>query len=109
MWRLVHVALANIWLLVVLSASVHAQVLAPTTLGLASHDQKAADDMVQVITQKSSPKSVDKPVKAITKKRTSVTATKATRRHKQESPQSITNDSARTCAIEPLRPINPPT
>src|SRR5438874_1690119 len=109
MWRLVHVALANIWLLVVLSASVHAQVLAPTTLGLASHDQKAADDMVQVITEKSAPKSVDKPVKAITKKRTSVIATKATRRHKEESAQAITKDSARTFALEPVRPMNQPT
>ena len=109
MWRLVHVALANIWLLVVLSASVNAQVLAPTTLGLASHDQKAADDMVQVITEKSAPKSVDKPVKAITKKRTSVIATKATRRHKEESAQAITKDSARTFAMEPVRPMNQPT
>jgi hypothetical protein len=116
MWRLVHVAFASIWLLVV-SASAHAQALAPTTLGLASHDQKAADDMVQVITEKSAPKSVDKPVKAITKKQTSVIATKATRRHKEESAQavakeekrSIAKDSARTFALEPVRPMNQPT
>jgi len=109
MWRPVYVALASIWLLVVLSASAHAQALAPTTLGLASHDQKAADDMVQVITEKSAPKSVDKPVKAIIKKQTSVIATKATRRHKEESTQAITKDSPRTFAMEPVRPMNQPT
>ncbi len=109
MWRPVYVALASIWLLVVLSASVHAQALAPTTLGLASHDQKAADDMVQVITEKSARKSVDKPVKAIIKKQTSVIATKATRRHKEESDQAITKDSPRTFAMEPVRPMNQPT
>ena len=108
MWRLVHVAFASIWLLVV-SASAHAQALAPTALGLASHDQKAADDMVQVITEKSAPKSVDKPVKAITKKHTSVIATKATRRHKEEPAQASTKDSPRTFAMEPVRPMNQPT
>jgi len=117
MWRLVHVALANIWLLVVLSASVHAQALAPTTLGLASHDQKAADDMVQVITEKSARKSVDKPVKAITKKRTSVVAKKSTHPVKEEPAEAIAKDSgqqaakasARTFTMDPVRPMNQPT
>src|SRR5947207_15452986 len=68
MWRPVYVALASIWVLVVFTASAHAQALAPTTLGLASHDQKAADDMVQVITEKSAQKTADKPPKPITKK-----------------------------------------
>ena len=111
MWRLVHVAFAIIWLLVV-SASVHAQALAPTSLGMASHDQKAADDMVQVITEKSARKSVDKPAKAITKKRASVIATKATRPHKEESAQATTTttkDSPSTFAMEPVRPMNQPT
>ena len=116
MWRPVYVALASIWLLV-LSASVHAQALAPTTLGLASHDQKAADDMVQVITEKSARKSVDKPVKAITKKRTSVVAKKSTHPVKEEPAEAIAKDSgqqaakasARTFTMDPVRPMNQPT
>ena len=109
MWRPVYVALVTISILGGFSASAYAQALAPTALNLASHDQKAADDMVQVITEKSAPKSVDKPVKAITKKQTSVIATKATRRHKEESAQAIAKDSARTFAMEPVRPMNQPT
>ncbi|PYJ53703.1 MAG: hypothetical protein DME82_13285 [Verrucomicrobia bacterium] len=117
MWRLVYVALASIWVLVVFSASAHAQALAPTTLGLASHDQKAADDMVQVITEKSAPKSVDKPPKPITKKRVPVIAKKPAQSVKEEPAQtvakeekrSIAKDSARTFALEPVRPMNQPT
>ncbi len=116
MWRPVYVALASIWLLV-LSASVHAQALAPTTLGLASHDQKAADDMVQVITEKSAPKSLDKPPKPIKKKRVPVIAKKPAQSVKEEPAQtvakeekrSIAKDSARTFALEPVRPMNQPT
>jgi hypothetical protein len=117
MWRPVYVALASIWVLVVFSASAHAQALAPTTLGLASHDQKAADDMVQVITEKSAPKSVDKPPKPITKKRVPVIAKKPAQSVKEEPAQtvakeekrSIAKDSARTFALEPVRPMNQPT
>lgn len=109
MWRVVCVASLTVSLLVVFSARAHAQALAPTTLSLASHDQKAGDDMVQVITEKSAPKSVDKPVKAITKKRTSVIATKATRPHKEEPAQVTTKESSRTFAMEPVRPMNQPT
>jgi len=117
MWRPVYVALASIWVLVAFSASAHAQALAPTTLGLASHDQKAADDMVQVITEKSAPKSVDKPPKPITKKRVPVIAKKPAQSVKEEPAQtvakeekrSIAKDSARTFALEPVRPMNQPT
>ena len=117
MWRPVYVALASIWVLVVFSASAHAQALAPTTLGLASHDQKAADDMVQVITEKSAPKSLDKPPKPITKKRVPVVAKKPAQSVKEEPAQtvakeekrSIAKDSARTFALEPVRPMNQPT
>jgi len=117
MWRLVYVALASIWVLVVFSASAHAQALAPTTLGLASHDQKAADDMVQVITEKSAQKTADKPPKPITKKRVAVIAKKPAQSVKEEPAQtvakeekrSIAKDSARTFALEPVRPMNQPT
>jgi len=117
MWRLVYVALASIWVLVVFSASAHAQALAPTTLGLASHDQKAADDMVQVITEKSAQKTANKPPKPITKKRVPVIAKKPAQSVKEEPAQtvakeekrSIAKDSARTFALEPVRPMNQPT
>jgi len=117
MWRLAYVALASIWVLVVFSASAHAQALAPTTLGLASHDQKAADDMVQVITEKSAQKTADKPPKPITKKRVPVIAKKPAQSVKEEPAQtvakeekrSIAKDSARTFALEPVRPMNQPT
>ncbi len=117
MWRPVYVALASIWVLVVFSASAHAQALAPTTLGLASHDQKAADDMVQVITEKSAQKTADKPPKPITKKRVPVIAKKPAQSVKEEPAQtvakeekrSIAKDSARTFALEPVRPMNQPT
>jgi len=117
MWRPVYVALASIWVLVVFSASAHAQALAPTTLGLASHDQKAADDMVQVITEKSAQKTADKPPKPITKKRVAVIAKKPAQSVKEEPAQtvakeekrSIAKDSARTFALEPVRPMNQPT
>ena len=117
MWRLAYVALASIWVLVVFSASAHAQALAPTTLGLASHDQKVADDMVQVITEKSAQKTADKPPKPITKKRVPVIAKKPAQSVKEEPAQtvakeekrSIAKDSARTFALEPVRPMNQPT
>ena len=66
--------------------------LAPSTLDLASHDQKKADDMVQVITQKSAPSTPDKPIKAITKKRTPATSKKPTQPVKQEPAQAIAKE-----------------
>jgi hypothetical protein len=114
-------AFATASLFVISSAALRAQALAPSTLDLASHDQKNADDMVQVITQKSAPSTADKPIKAITKKRASVTSKKPAQPVKKEpaqaianeSPQTITQkpsqavakDSGRTFAMEPVRPM----
>src|SRR5882724_9730283 len=72
MWRPAYVAFATISLLAVFSTTAYAQALAPPTLGSGSHDQKAADDMVQVITEKSAGATANKPVHPITKKRTLV-------------------------------------
>jgi hypothetical protein len=90
-------------------------------LDLASHDQKKADDMVQVITQKSAPSIPDKPIKAITKKRASATSKKVkqpvnsepaqpiakepTQAMTQKPSQAIAKESGRTFAIEPVRPM----
>jgi len=76
MWRLICVAALTISLFAVFSATAFAQALAPSGLNLATHDQKTADDMVQVITEKSAGKTPDKPITAITKKRAPVTARK---------------------------------
>ena len=122
-------AFATALLFVISSAALRAQALAPPTLDLASHDQKKADDMVQVITQKSAPSTPDKPIKAITKKRAPATARKPTKPVKQEPEQAIAKEptqamtkkpasaitqkpsqaiakeSGRTFAIEPVRPM----
>jgi hypothetical protein len=129
-------AFATASLFVISSAALRAQGLAPSTLdlaghdqNLASHDQKKADDMVQVITQKSAPTTPDKPIKAITKKRTPVTSRKPKQPVKeepapaiikeptqamtkkpasaitQEPSQAIVKKSGRTFAIEPVRPM----
>jgi hypothetical protein len=96
-------AFATASLLVISSAALHAQALAPSTLDLASHDQKKPDDMVQVITQKSVPSATDKPVKAITKKRTSVTTKKSTQPVKQEPTQAIAKEPVKASAKEPAQ------
>jgi hypothetical protein len=122
-------AFATASLLVISGAALRAQGLAPSTLDLASHDQKKADDMVQVITQKSAPSTPDKPIKAITKKRAAATSKKPTQPVKQEPAQAIAKEptqamtkkpastitqkpsraiakeSGRTFSIEPVRPM----
>jgi hypothetical protein len=122
-------AFATASLFAISSADLRAQALAPSTLDLASHDQKKADDMVQVITQKSTQGTTEKPVKAVTKKRAPATARKATQPVKQEPAQAIAKEptqamtkkpasaitqkpsqaiakeSGRTFTIEPVRPM----
>jgi hypothetical protein len=112
-------------LLVSSSAALRAQALAPSTLDLASHDQKSADDMVQVITQRSAPGTSDKPVKAVTKKRTSVTSRKPkppvnkepaqvavkepTQTAAKQPPRSVAKESGRMFEMDPVRPMGQQT
>src|SRR6266487_2478872 len=103
MWRLIFVASLTISLLAVLSATAFAQALAPSALNLASHDQKTADDMVQVITEKSAGKTPDRPITAITKKRTPVLARKPPKHVKEEPAPATVKDSARMLVAEPVR------
>jgi hypothetical protein len=98
-------AFATASLLVISSAALRAQALAPSSLDLASHDQKKADDMVQVITQKSAPSTTDKPIKAITKKRTPVTARKPTQPVKQEPAQAIAKEPTQAMTKKPASAI----
>jgi len=109
MWRLVCVAFVTIWLVVVFSATAYAQGLAPATLDVASHDQKAADDMVQVITEKSARETTDKRVHPITKKRPAVVTKKPAQPIVKEPAPAIAKDSGRTFVGEPVRPMNQPT
>jgi hypothetical protein len=82
-------------------------------LDVASRDQKSADEMVQVITDKSAqaitreraPVTADKPVQAITKKRPATVTKKPAQPIVKEPAQAIAKGSARTFAIEPVRPM----
>jgi hypothetical protein len=113
-------AFATASLLVISSAAVRAQALAPASLDLGSHDQKNADDMVQVITQKSAANTPDKPTKAITKKRTPVTsrkpkpavnkeptqvAAKEPTQAAKEPARTVARESGRTFSMDPVRPM----
>jgi hypothetical protein len=98
-------AFATASLLVISSAAVRAQALAPASLDLGSHDQKNADDMVQVITQKSASSTPDKPVKAITKKRASATSKKLKQPVNKDPAQAIAKEATQAVAKEPKRTI----
>src|SRR5437667_6262520 len=87
-------AFLTISLLVISGGALRAQGLAPATLNLASHDQKAADDMVQIITSKSVEEPADKPVHAITKQRAPVVAKKLAQPVKKEPAPAIAKESA---------------
>jgi len=99
-------AFATASLLVISGAALQAQGLAPSTLDLAGHDQKKADDMVQVITQKSAPSIADKPIKAITKKRAAATSRKPTQPVKQEPAQSISKEPTQAMTKKPTSAID---
>jgi hypothetical protein len=98
-------AFATASLLAISSADLRAQALAPSTLDLANHDQKKADDMVQVITQKSAPSAPDKPVKAITKKRAPVTSRKPAQPVKKEPAQAIAKEPTQAMTKKSMTPI----
>jgi hypothetical protein len=98
-------AFATASLFVISSAAVRAQALAPASLDLGSHDQKNADDMVQVITQKSAPSTPDKPIKAITKKRAPATPRKPTQLVKQEPAQAIAKEPTQAMTQKPTSAI----
>ena len=61
--------------------------------------------MVQVITQKSAPSTPDKPIKAITKKRTSISTKKTAQPAKQEPMRAVAKEPTQTVAKEPKRTI----
>ena len=102
-------AFATLSLLVISSGALHAQGLAPATLNLASHDQKTADDMVQIITSKSVQEIPDKPVHAVTKQRVLLVAKKLAQPVKKEPAPAIAKESAQPFVSEPVRPMEQQT
>src|SRR6266567_8956559 len=109
MWRLAYVAFVTISFVVVFGATAFAQGLAPSTLDVASHDQKTGDDMVQVITEKSAREATNKPAQAIKKKRPAVATKKPVQPVVKQPASAVAKDSARTFVGEPVRPMNQPT
>jgi hypothetical protein len=102
-------AFTTLSLLVISSGGLRAQGLAPATLDLGSHDQKAADDMVQIITSKSVRETPDKPMHAVTKQRPSVVAKKRADSIKIEPALAVTKESAHAFVAEQVRPMDQQT
>jgi hypothetical protein len=111
--RPVYLAFATTSLLAISSAVAYAQTLAPSTLDFTSHDQKTANDIVQVITNKPVQEIAKESVHVTTKK-SALTITKdpAQEITKKSAPvitkkpgQAIAKESARSFAIEPVRPM----
>jgi hypothetical protein len=87
-------------MLAISSGVAHAQALAPETLSLPAGDQKPGSEMVEIAREK--------PVQATTKKRPVSVAKKLAPVVKEPAPV-VPKDTARTLAIEPVRPMNQPT
>jgi len=101
MWRPLCLALATTSLLVISRVAAHAQALAPSELHFASPEQETKKDIVQVVTKETVP--------VITKKSAQGIAKKPGKEIAKKRVQAITKDSARTFAIEPVRPIEKPS
>jgi hypothetical protein len=87
-------------MLAISSGVARAQALAPETLSLPAGDPKSGSDMVEIAREK--------PVHAITKKRPVFVAKKSVPVVKEPAP-AVPKETARTLAIEPVRPMNQPT
>jgi hypothetical protein len=90
--RRLSLPLAIISLLALSSAAAHAQVLAPSTLNLASAGQETKKDIAPAITKQSVPAIKKKPVAATAKKPT----------------RAIATERARALVTEPIRAIEKP-
>jgi hypothetical protein len=122
--------LATTSLLVISSATGHAQALAPSTLNLTSPEQETKKDIVQAITKEPAQAITKEPAQAITKelaqaiakepvRATTKKSMRATTKEPmqalakekpikaitQKAAQAIPKESARTFAMEPVRPM----
>ena len=116
MWRSLCVASLTISISGVVGA--YAQTLAPASLNISSDGEKAADNLVQVITAKSEKHSGPKTAKVVAKKREPIVAKKSIQLAAEHPAQTVANEpthstvkeSARSVfAMEPVRPMNQPT
>jgi hypothetical protein len=111
--RPVYLAFATASLLVISSSAAYAQALAPSTLDFTIHDQKTANDIVQVITNKPVQETTKESVHVTTKKSARTITKDPAQEITKESPpvitkkpgQAIAKESARSFAIEPVRPM----
>jgi hypothetical protein len=111
--RPVYLAFATASLLVISSSAAYAQALAPSTLDFTTHDQKTANDIVQVITNKPVQETTKESVHVTTKKSARTITKDPAQEITKESPpvitkkpgQAIAKESARSFAIEPVRPM----
>jgi hypothetical protein len=120
--------LATTSLFVISSATAHAQVLVPSTLNLTSPEQETKKDIAQAIRKEPAQAIAKEPVRATTKKlmraitkepmqalakepvqavakETVQAMTKKPTKAITQAAQAIPKDSARTFAIEPVRPM----
>jgi hypothetical protein len=95
MWRPVCPILATTSLLVISAAAARAQALAPSKLDFTSHDQKTANDMVQVIT--------NKPVQETTKESVHVITKKPAQTITKDPTQEMTTESAPVITKKPVQ------
>ncbi len=121
--------LATTSLLVISSATVYAQALAPSTLNLTSPEQETKKDIAQAITKEPAQAIAKEPVRATTKKSMRATTKepiqalakepvqaiakepvqamtkKPIKAITQKTAQAIPKDSGQTFALEPVRPM----
>ena len=102
MRRRLYLPLAITSLLAISSAGAYAQALAPSELNLGSAEQETKKDIVQVVTNETSPEQKPKKdsAKAVTKKSTKLITKKSAR--------TIAPEMARALTTEPVRPIAKP-
>jgi hypothetical protein len=107
--RTFFLALATASVSTAFNAGVHAQALAPATLGSESRTEDIKSALVQVITAKSAPKVVKKTTHVV-KQSLRTTAEKPEQTAAEKPAQTMAKAPSRaTFAMEPVRPMNQPT
>jgi len=107
--RLACLALTTTSVLVISSAGVRAQALAPATLGGESRTEGTTNDVVQVITAKTDP-TIAQMTKHVAKKSARISAKKPVTVAAQKPAHAIAKAPSRaTFTMEPVRPMSQPT
>src|SRR6266487_6304148 len=95
--------LATTSLLVISSATVYAQALAPSTLNLTSPEQETKKDIAQAITKEPAQAIAKEPVRATTKKSMRATTKKSMRAITKEPMQALAKEPVQAIAKEPVQ------